>query len=207
MGAAMRSRCGAVLLILSAAVTAVGVRAAELSADVAPPGSSTGAAASDAARSYFPDAILIDQHGKWRRFHSDLLEGKVVVIGAVATNCEKHCPQAFATWAEVEKKLGKRMGSEVRLISLATDPIRDSEDRMRELAKSTRAGNGWYFLTGPPASLKLVLAKLDMLPKEDQAHAGTWLIANVKTGLYKLGPDTMSAEQILEVVEECLGDR
>lgn len=205
----MRVRRGLVPRTLWAALLAAAALRAARAAEppAAAPEPPAPNAASDAARTYFPDAVLIDQHGKPLRFHSDLLDGKVVVIGAVATNCAEHCAEAFATWTEVGKKLGKRLGSDVRFISLASDPVRDSEERMRALARRAKAGDGWYFLTGPPASLKLVLAKLDLLPKEDEVHAHTWVVANVKSGLYKLGPDTMPADQLLDVVEECLADR
>ena len=200
-------RYGLILLALAAAATKSSSRAAEPSAAPPPVSSASITDGSDAARTYFPDVILIDQRGKPLHFHSDLLEGRVVVIGAVSTNCDEHCARSLATWTEVEKKLGKRMGSEVRFLSLASDPVRDSEERMRGLAKTFGAGKGWYFLTGPPASLNLVLAKLDMRPQEGGAPASTWVVANVKSGLYKLGPDTMSVDQLLDVVEECLSDR
>ena len=174
----------------------------------AQPGTS-GAPPSDGAkvaREYFPDALLVDQRGEELRFQTDLLEGKVVVIGAVSSDCKEHCAATLRAWTKAQKALGARMGSAVHFLTLASDVERDTPDRMRGLAAANQAGKGWYFLTGSPGALRLVLAKLDLAPREDGSHATTWVIANVVTGLWSLTPDTLSSEQLVDAVKTSLQD-
>jgi cytochrome oxidase Cu insertion factor (SCO1/SenC/PrrC family) len=159
-----------------------------------------------AARDYFPDAIVTDQRGDSLRFHSDLLEGRVVVIGVVATDCKEHCKQTLVTWKDAQEALGKKMESKVRFLTLPADPARDDAETLRGLAQANRAGRGWYFLSAPPQSIRLLLAKLDLATSEDGDHASKWVIANIASGLYKLGPDSMTAEELLNAIQECLED-
>jgi len=163
-------------------------------------------AGAKAARDYFPDAILTDQRGDALRFHSDLLEGKVVLIGVVASDCKDHCKQTLDTWREAQEALGKRMEAKVRFLTLPADPARDSAERMRDLANASHAGPGWYFLSGPNKTVRLVLAKLDLASSAAGEHADKWVIANIASGTYKLGPDSMTVDQLVDAVRECLAD-
>jgi len=47
---------------------------------------------SSASQRYFTDVPLLDQDGVKRRFYSDLLQGKVVIINVLFTRCDNACP-------------------------------------------------------------------------------------------------------------------
>src|SRR5215467_3002903 len=78
------------------------------------------------ARTYFTDLPVIAQDGKERRFFSDVLKDKIVLINLFYTNCENTCPVINHTLAEVQDLLGDRLGNDIRLISITTDPARDT---------------------------------------------------------------------------------
>src|SRR5262245_23297244 len=64
------------------------------------------------ARSYFTDLPVVAQDGKERRFFSDILKDKVVLIYLFFTSCENTCPVINQALANVQDMLGDRLGSE-----------------------------------------------------------------------------------------------
>jgi len=66
-----------------------------------------------AARSYFTDVALINQDGEEVRLYSDLLQGRIVVIGAMFTDCEGVCPVTMGNFKKIQDWLGPRLGQDV----------------------------------------------------------------------------------------------
>src|SRR5262245_38874617 len=83
----------------------------------------------DKARTYFTDLPVVAQDGQERRFFSDVLKDKVVLIYLFYTSCENTCPVINQALANVQDMLGDRLGSEIVLISITTDPTRDTVPR------------------------------------------------------------------------------
>src|SRR5215510_14150709 len=54
------------------------------------------------ARSYFTDLPVVAQDGQERRFFSDILKDKVVLIYLFYTNCKDACPIINQTLANVQ---------------------------------------------------------------------------------------------------------
>src|SRR5215470_20026295 len=106
----------------------------------------TGALRDAKARSYFTDLPVIAQDGKERRFFSDILEDKVVLIYLFFTSCENTCPVINQTLANVQNMLGDRLGSEIILISITTDPTRDTVAVVKEYSDYFGPRAGWLFL-------------------------------------------------------------
>src|SRR6516225_8033094 len=65
----------------------------------------TGALREAKARSYFTDLPVIAQDGRERRFFSDVLKDKVVLIYLFFTNCENTCPVINQTLSNVQDLL------------------------------------------------------------------------------------------------------
>src|SRR5262245_55219413 len=63
------------------------------------------------ARSYFTDLPVVAQDGKQRRFFSDVLNNKVVLIYLFYTNCDGTCPVINQKIAAVQSLLGNLLGS------------------------------------------------------------------------------------------------
>jgi cytochrome oxidase Cu insertion factor (SCO1/SenC/PrrC family) len=178
---------------------------AAIAAETTPPAPEPPGAA--AARAYFPDVVLVDQSGRELRFQSELIEGKTVVLGSFFTECSEHCPAQLATWARVAKALGPRMERDVRFVAVSVRPSQDTPARLGAFAASVGATPGWYFVTGEPAAINLVAAKLDLRPEAPGTHSGTWWIGNVRSGLWKKASAEVSAEELLAAIEACLQDK
>src|ERR671933_496214 len=73
-------------------------------------------------KGYFPNLPVVTQDGKTVRFYDDLLKGKIVVINFIYTSCQDICPIATARLAQVEEKLGDKMGRDFFFISMTVDP-------------------------------------------------------------------------------------
>lgn len=109
--------------------------------------------------SYFPDVAVVTHEGRRARFWSDLVRGKTVLLHFISAGGEE-AQSVAATLARVQELLGERMGREVFFYSLAADPARDTPQALRRLAAAHGAGPGWHFLTGEPAAMERIRARL-----------------------------------------------
>src|SRR5688572_30653268 len=57
-----------------------------------------------------PDVDVLDQDGRKRKFYTDFVKGKVVVINLVFTTCRGMCPLLGANFSRLQTVLGKRLG-------------------------------------------------------------------------------------------------
>lgn len=99
-----------------------------------------------------PDFALVDQAGDTLRT-SDL-RGTTWVTSFIFTNCAGVCPLITTRMAELRDSLAADglLGTEVRLISITVDPVRDTVAALAAYAE--RFGDSppseWAFLTGSP---------------------------------------------------------
>ena len=111
------------------------------------------AAATDRGRAQpFPDLILVNQDGESLRLHSDLLEGKVLVVNSFFTSCPTVCPKVTRRLKSVQNWLGSRLGRDVFMVSISVDPETDTPERLKAYAERFRAREGWQFVTGTTQS-------------------------------------------------------
>src|SRR5260221_14631763 len=76
-------------------------------------------AANGAGSSHFPNIELITQDGKKVHFYDDLIKGKIVAIDLIYTSCHYACPLETARLAQVQKKLGDRVGKDIFFYSIS----------------------------------------------------------------------------------------
>ena len=69
-----------------------------------------------------PDTEVRDQNGRWLRFYSDLVKGRVVAINFVFTGCSSICPGLTTSFRALQDLLGEQ---DVQLISVSVDPAND----------------------------------------------------------------------------------
>jgi protein SCO1/2 len=126
---------------------------------------------------------LIDQHGTSVSLAS--LKGKPVLIDFIYTSCASTCPTLTAKMAAIAHRLGPALGADVRIVSITLDPEHDTPAELAKYAASHDAdGNGWTFLTGPPAQIDQVLA----LFKLRRMREGDGTITH-SVSAFLLGPD------------------
>ena len=169
-------------------------------------GAETGASANP-AESYFTNVELINQDGKTMRLYRDLLQGKVVVIDTLYTECTGVCPVMTKTFQKIQEHLADRLGKDVHLISISVDPETDTPEKLKKYAQQFDARPGWYFLTGPKENVDFALKKLGGYVEDRDAHNTLILIGNEPTGLWKKALGLAPARDILPIVDSVLEDQ
>jgi protein SCO1 len=130
-----------------------------------------------------PEVSLIDQHGASVSLAS--LKGKPVLIDFIYTSCASTCPLLTAKMAAIAHRLGPALGADVRIVSISLDPEHDTPAELAKYAASHGAdGNGWIFLTGPPAQIDQVLALFKLRRMRENDGTITHSVS-----AFLLGPD------------------
>jgi protein SCO1 len=155
----------------------------------------------EAARNWFTDTVLVDQHGKPHRFYSDLVRGKKVMINFAFASCETACSPITANLAQVQRRLGDRVGRDVRMITITVDPARDTPERLRTFAEKFHAGPGWYFLSGAREDVESVLRKLGGYTETPADHSTAVLIGDATSGTWAKGLGMSPPEQLAAAIE------
>jgi protein SCO1 len=83
------------------------------------------------------------------------LKGHIWVADFVYTTCVGPCPRMTSQMRQLQQTL-ERTASPVKLVSFTVDPARDTPEALAAYAKLHHASPGWYFLTGPVATLQLL---------------------------------------------------
>jgi len=145
-------------------------------------------------RAYFTDSELVTQEGKKVRFYSDVLEGRIVLINTIYTNCQDACPLITQKLNEVRGQLGDLFGSKVYFVTISSDPVRDTPKALREFAKKQNADPpGWIYLTGPKKNVDAVLKRLGQFSENLEEHSTLLIAGNVPEKRWsKIRPDAPS---------------
>jgi protein SCO1/2 len=155
-------------------------------ATAAEAGSSAPSARSRWRDAYFPNVTLTTQNGASVRFYDDLIKDKIVVINLIYTHCKSMCPLETARLAQVQQRLGDRVGKDIFFYSISLDPENDTPEVLRDYAEKFDVGPGWLFLTGKKSDITLISEKLgldgDPNPSLRDGHAPSVLIGNEATG-------------------------
>lgn len=163
-------------------------------------------ATQSAAEKYFTDTILIDQDGKEQRFYTDLIKSKIVIINPMYATCKDSCPMMAANLARIQKWLGARLQTDVRLLSISIDPETDTPPALKEYGARFEARPGWYFLTGKKDNVELVLRRLGLYMEDKREHLNLFLIGNDRTGLWKKALGVADSEKLIGVLKSVLED-
>lgn len=153
------------------------------------------------------DLELIDQDGRKVRFTTDVVGDRIAVIDTFYTTCGLICPVLSAIFADLQKKLGDRLGTEVTLVSLSVDPSTDIPPRLKEYAGQWKAKPGWVFLTGEEQSMARVLDGLGLYAADFTAHPAAFLVGDGKTGEWTRFFGFPSAGKLLARVDELTAAR
>ncbi|MET0623247.1 MAG: SCO family protein [Pyrinomonadaceae bacterium] len=155
-----------------------------------------------AAKPTIPDVTLLDQDGREVRFYTDLVKGKVVVINFIFTSCKVVCPPLGANFAKVQNMSGGRVGKDVYLISVSTDPETDTPARLRAWGEKFGAGPGWRLVTGEKAQVdKLLLALTGDVARKGE-HTAVVLVGSDPRGEWRQAYGLAPPGRLLGLVDE-----
>ncbi len=94
-----------------------------------------------------PSFTLTNQAG--RKFQFNAASGKFVLVTFVYTTCPDVCPLFSAHFAGIQRALDGEKQENYLLLSISTDPKRDTPAKMKTYAEAFKANvKHWQFLTG-----------------------------------------------------------
>lgn len=101
------------------------------------------------------DFTLLDQQGKPFRFSA--ARGKLVLATFIFAACPDVCPLLSAKFAAIDRILSNQRRDDYLLLSITTDPARDTPAALQTYAAGFQAdARRWRFLTGPREQLEAV---------------------------------------------------
>ena len=122
---------------------------------------------------YFPNVEVITHRREKALLYDDLLAGRIVTINFLSTR-EKGVDKLVDNLVAVQRLLGGRVGRDVFMFTITTDPEHDTPDVLARFAERHGVGPGWSFLTGTPEDMKTLLGSIFVGPHEHGhgLHAG-----------------------------------
>ena len=144
----------------------------------------------DGPNSHFPNVELITQDGKVVHFYDDLIKNKIVAIDLIYTTCQYACPLETARLAQVQRKLGDRVGNDIFFISISIDPEHDTPQVLKAYMEKYKVGPGWTFLTGKKTDIDFLSKRLGLNADPSvnaDGHIPHLLIGNEATGQWIRG--------------------
>lgn len=164
-------------------------------------------AAPESVRLQLPDTTLLDRDGRSVRLQSDVLQDGIVVMDFVYTSCTTVCPVVSAILSRVQEALGDRVGSEVRLVSLTVDPLRDTPARLKGYAAKHGAGAGWSWLTGTPQAVNEVLKGVGTYTPNFEDHPAVIMVGDARTGQWSRYYGFVSPQVLLTRIDALAAER
>jgi protein SCO1/2 len=141
------------------------------------------ASAPGAAKVVLRDTPLLDAAtGKRVRLAQDVIGKRIALVNFIYTTCTTVCPVSSATFRELQKRLGERLGKEVVLVSVTVDPLRDTPQRLREYAGRYEAREGWVWLTGAKPDVDSVLKGFGAYSARFEDHPAMVLVGDARGG-------------------------
>ncbi len=143
--------------------------------------------------SRFPQVIVQDQHKQKAWFYEDLIADKLVVVSFTSVKGENYYP-VLSNLVKAHEMIEDRIGKDVHMYTVTTDPYHDTPEDLRALAD--KYGARWRFLTGAPEDVREILASFNA---RGSLYALSW-IGNEKTGRWMNKPSRMQPLFIAEAV-------
>ncbi len=123
-----------------------------------------------------PDFALTERSGQTVKLAD--FAGKVWVADFFYTTCPGPCPMMSSRLGEVQKELGTE--PDLRLVSISTDPEKDTPEVLKLYAGKFHASDRWLFLTGEKAGIYALAREGFKLPIAEPASAGGQIIHSTR---------------------------
>ena len=112
-----------------------------------------------------PNFVLTDESGKPFKFTA--ASGKLVLVTFVYTTCPDVCPLFTARLASIQRILEEENYDDYLLLSITTDPARDTPAKMKAYAQAFHADfRRWHFLSGPHDAMAQVWKEFGVTVKD-----------------------------------------
>jgi protein SCO1 len=129
-----------------------------------------------------PDLLVVDQDGIKRRFYSDLIKDKVVILSFFFTSCQSTCPAMNARLKRLQADLGERLGKDVFIVTVSKDPETDTPSRLKAFGNSLKIKPGWTMITGDVKAIGKIVFGFTGDRLGQDSHNSIFIIGNDKNG-------------------------
>jgi protein SCO1/2 len=165
-------------------------------------------AAAQAMRKYFPNVELRTAQAARVHFYDDIVKGKVLLIQWMFTRCNRSCPLATPKLLRVQRKLERRLGNKVRLVSISVDPDHDTPAALSKYASRFHSPRNWLLLTGNKNDVDLIRRKLGVYDPDEKRleHMNVLTIGNEPLGQWLALPVFSSNAEIVRTVTRIAGE-
>lgn len=102
-----------------------------------------------------PDVMVMTHEGQMAKFYSELISDQIVLINFMSIKRETKFPIS-KKMAAIASKLGDRMGRDVQIISITSDPENDTPERLAAFHQKMGGIKGWTFVRTSPGSNDLL---------------------------------------------------
>ena len=133
---------------------------------------------------YFPNLVVVTHENRKALFYDDLLRGKTVMVNFISVKDEAEL-QMTRSLAKVQRFLGHRLGKDVFMYSITTDPEHDTPHVLADFAEKHGVGPGWLFLTGQPNVMQTLKSRF-FASATGHDH-GTGPIEDCSAGMVRYG--------------------
>lgn len=162
--------------------------------------------AQQASRLSIPDVLVRDHQGRKVRFYSDLIKDKIVVLNFFYTSCTYTCTMQGRTFSKLQSLLGDRVGKSVYLISVTTDPAKDSPEQLQAWARRYQLKAGWTLVTGEQSEINKLVVQFTGGSAGAGMHQPVTFIINDQTGKWISSTEILAPEQLLKTVDSVSRD-
>lgn len=156
-----------------------------------------------------PQFTLTNQHGN--AVTLDSLHGQIWLADVIFTRCPAQCIRLSAHMKELQGKLP----SDVKLVSLTTDPTYDTPIKLKKYSTNYSTADNWLFLTGDKRVINKVAVDglklaVEETPENERENPNDLFIHSTKFVLvdklgrvrgYFDGDDPQSTSEILSAVK------
>ena len=136
-----------------------------------------------------PDVLVTTHEGKVAHFYSELIGTKVVMLNFMSIDREKKFPIS-RKMAEIASAIGPKLGHEVEIISITSNPDRDTPERLAAFHKEMGGHRGWTFVSTPSQSANVLAQRFYRHGRDVTLGGRMDLIqyGNAKVGLWAAFP-------------------
>lgn len=136
-----------------------------------------------------PDVMVVTHDGQMAKFYSELISDQIVMINFMSIKREAKFPIS-AKMAAIANALGDRMGRDVQIISITSDPDNDTPEKLAAFHQKMGGHKGWTFVSTSSGSADMLAhrfyrhgRKVELGGRMDIVQYG-----NAKAGLWAAFP-------------------
>ena len=155
---------------------------------------------------YFTDLAVMTHDGTSHRFYSDLMKGKIVLIGFFYTTCPSLDP-VIATLHALQRELSKNMNDRYVILWVSVDPEQDSLKAVQAFAGRVKPEKGWQLVTAEKESLKTINRKLGHTRSDPAQHPRYFMLGNPAKGSWMKMAETAPAKSLADGLRKLAEER